>query len=61
MLRIAARLVARPVLHRSCSSDAAAVSVRPHTRGMNLLELLSTLPNQGVGAKVFRESWVSKG
>ena len=54
------RLLARPLERRGCATGASAVSTL-HRKGMNLLELLSTLPNQGVGAKVYRESWAAKG
>ena len=52
------RLLARPLERRGCATDASAVGTL-HRKGMNLLELLSTLPNQGVGAKVYRESWAA--
>lgn len=54
------RLLARPLERRTCATGTSAVGTL-HRKGMNLLELLSTLPNKGVGAKVYRESWVAKG
>lgn len=52
------RLLARPLERRGY---AAAAATALHRKGMNLLELLSTLPNQGVGAKVYRKTWAAKG
>ena len=57
LLRTTFRQLARPLLFsRGCASETT-----PRKRSMNLLELLATLPERGVGAKVYRESWVRNG
>ena len=69
MLRGALRRLAPPLQRgaggaRLCATVELAPPVRtlpPHKLGKNLFDILVELPNYGVGAVVYRTSWVEKG